>query len=429
MQGLPNPYRNPLLVAVYVALLILWVVLTYDTYGAWIRRQTAVTQALAAAAVRPTVQPAAELQATSIAIVPTPSAAPMPPIVIPTAKPVAVTHPKTGRTIAAWLPTTFDADAARASFEANKDVLDEVSPFWYTADAATGQLVPETGARDRTLVEAAHAADVLVIPSIHNVYDPTAILPMLNDATRRAQHIAAIMQEVRDYQFDGIDIDYEMLPASSSAAYSDFMRELSAALHAENKLLTVAVHAKTPAENGLGTYQDWALLGEICDRVRIMTYDLHWMGGSAGPIAPMSWVADVAEYARVAIPPRKIQLGIPFYAYNWAEGEIARPETWNDVQQIIRDRQPEVNLREQDAQGQVDEAYFTYRENGKMRMVWFTTYRSVTAKLDFVEAEDLGGIAIWRLGNEDPRNWTAIREHFADNAALSRSVDALLPEH
>lgn len=430
MQRLPNPYRNPMQVAIYVALLVFWVTLTYDTYGAWIRRQTTVTRALAAAAVRPTPLPtAAPPEPTGVAVPPTPSATAIPPVPIPTARPVAVTHPKTGRLIAAWLPTTFDADAARASFEANKDILDEVSPFWYTTDPVSGQLVPESGARDRSLVEDARAADVLIIPSIHNVYDPTALLPMLNDPTRRAEHIAAIMQEIREYQLDGIDIDYEMLPASSSVAYGDFMRELSDALHAEKKLLTVAVHAKTATETGLGEYQDWSLLGQITDRVRIMTYDLHWMGGSAGPIAPMSWVATVAEYARAVIPPAKIQLGIPFYAYNWGEGEIARPQTWTDVQEIIRERQPEVNLREQDAQGQVEEAYFTYRENGITRIVWFTTYRSIKAKLDFVQAEDLGGIAIWRLGNEDPRNWTAIREHFVDDAALYRSVEALLPDH
>jgi spore germination protein len=428
MRRRPNPYRSPLLVAVYIALLAFWGVLTFDTYRVWLQRQATVTRALAAAAVRPTALPTMEPVLTSVAVVPTPSATVLP-VAIPTAAPVAVTHPKTGRTIAAWLPTTFDAEAARASFEANKDLLDEVSPFWYTADPDTGQLVPETGARDRSLVESAHAADVLVIPSIHNVYDPTAILPMLNDPTRRAQHIAAIMQEIREYNFDGIDIDYEMLPASSSAAYGAFMRELSTALRAENKLLTVAVHAKTAAEGGLGEYQDWALLGDVTDRVRIMTYDLHWMGGSAGPIAPLSWVSEVAEYARAVVPPAKIQLGIPFYAYNWGEGEIARPQTWNDVQQIIRERQPEVNLREQDAQGRVEEAYFTYRENGKTRVVWFSTARSIESKLDFVEAEDLGGIAIWRLGNEDPRNWTVIREQFTDRAAIHRSVDALLPDH
>ncbi len=419
-------------VAIYVALLVLWVVLTYDTYGSWIDRQSTVTRALAAAAVRPTALPTTPPRLPAVApatIMPTLTPTPIQPVAIPTAQPVAVTHPKTGRLIAAWLPTTFDAEAARASFEANKDILDEVSPFWYTTDPTSGQLVPESGARDRSLVEAAHAADVLVIPSIHNVYDPTAILPILNDPTRRATHIAAIMQEVRDYEFDGIDIDYEMLPSSSSNGYSDFMRELSTALHGENKLLTVAVHAKTATEDGLGEYQDWTLLGQVADRVRIMTYDLHWMGGTSGPIAPMSWVTTVSEYARTMIPPAKIQLGIPFYAYNWGEGEIALPQTWTDVQKIIRELKVEVNLREQDAQGQVEESYFTYRENGKMRVVWFTTYRSLLSKLHFVKAEDLGGIAIWRLGNEDPRNWAAIREEFINDAELYRSVDALLPDH
>jgi spore germination protein YaaH len=344
--------------------------------------------------------------------------------------PPAIVHPKTGRYVAAWLPTSFDADQARASFEANKDILDEISPFWYMADPITGQLVPENGARDRGLVEAAHQANVLVIPTIHNVHDPLEVLAMLRDSAARQAHIAAIMGEVRTYGYDGFDIDYEMLPPEARGPYNDFMRELSAALHAEGKLLTVAVHAKSSDDGGLGGFQDWALLGEICDRVRIMTYDYHWRGGGPGPIAPLKWVAEVAEYARAVVPAGKIQIGIPFYAYNWPDGADATPQTWTEVQAIVEEHRPEVNLQERDASGPVEEAWFTYRQGGQRRTVWFASHRSLESKLELVESQDLGGIAIWRLGSEDPRNWEVIRKRLVNHpAVVERMIDSYLPEH
>lgn len=435
--------RRPLLVTLYVAILTAWAALTYDTYGVWLRRQEYIARGLALAALGPTERPPpidVPIVATvTPTIVPTLAADTSPtatalatPYIPPTATPapLAILHPKTGRFIAAWLPTAFDADKARESFEANKALLDEVSPYWYTASPQDGSLVIEPGGRDLSLVETAHAANVLVIPTIHNVYDPNAILPLLQDPARRKAHVDKILHEIMTYDFDGIDIDYEMLPPSSRPDYNNFMTELSIALRSEGKLLTVAVHAKTSDDGGASNFQDWALLGQLCDRIRIMAYDYHWQGSQPGPIAPLGWVSAVTEYARSVIPPPKIQLGIPFYAYDWATGENARPATWADVQALINQYQPIVNLQERDAAGPVEETWFSYTADGKSRTVWFSSSRALEAKLDLIETKDLGGLVIWRLGNEDPRNWEVIRSRLIEHPAVTqRLFDTFLPEH
>jgi spore germination protein len=89
-------------------------------------------------------------------------------------------HPKTGRYVAAWLPTSFDAEAARATFEANKDVLDEVSPFWYGV-MSDGGIAADTGSRDRELVRIARENNVLIIPTIHNIGDAEAASVVISD--------------------------------------------------------------------------------------------------------------------------------------------------------------------------------------------------------------------------------------------------------
>ena len=429
------------LVLLYVALLAVWALLAYDTYGAWFRRQQSMASVLAGADLSapdlpsgagpsaPTPEPTATRPAIIPTVIPTPTVAP-PARATATPSSVAVIHPKTGRSIAAWMPTAFDADQARASFEATKGLIDEVSPYWYTASPADGSLVVAPGGRDRSLIESAQAADVLVIPTIHNVYNPDQILPLFRDPARRQAHIGYILDEIRTYGFDGIDVDYEALPPDAREAYGAFMTELSAALHAEGKLLTVAVHAKTGDVDGAVAFQDWALLGQICDRVRVMTYDFHWQGSEPGPIAPLGWVKDVAEYARSVLPSAKIQLGIPFYAYDWAAGENARSVTWTEVQVLIAEHQPVVNLQELDQAGPVEEAWFTYVVDGRTHTVWFASSRALEAKLDLIEDQDLGGMAIWRLGNEDPRNWEVIRERSVEHPAVIQQIfDTYLPEH
>ncbi len=398
---------KPLLVVGYASTFVLWLALAASTLQGWQHRQVVLAQQYAA---RTPSGALAGSGATSLVS-------------------VNGAHPKTGRVVAAWLPTSFDTAQAHASFDANKDVLDEVSPFWYEA-RADGTLQPELGARDSELVDAAHAANVWVIPTIHNVNDPEAVPSVIGDAGRRAAHIATIVNEAKTYNYDGIDIDYEALAPESRDEFSAFIGELAAALHAENKLLTVAVHAKDTDDGGLGAFQDWQQLGAVADRLRIMTYDYHWRGSDPGPVAPVHWVASVAQYARSVVPAHKIQLGIPFYAYNWGESGEATPQTWIDVQALVKRYQPLVNVTARTAQGPVEESWFTYEEGGEERTVWFSDRRSIEAKLRLVEQEDLAGIAIWRLGSEDPANWQTIRDRLSNHPLVTqRTFNTYLPEH
>jgi spore germination protein YaaH len=415
---------RPLLAVAYGSVFVLWLALAASTVQLWQDRQIVIEQRR---------QTAARAYIGSSASIDVSAASSSQALLAVTGSLINASrdsvHPKTGRIVAAWLPTSFDAVQARASFEANKDVLDEVSPFWYEA-GSDGALVPENGARDRELVKAAHAADVLVLPTIHNVNDANKVIDLIKDANLRAAHIQAILDEVRTYDYDGIDIDYEALPASSRNDFSTFMEGLGAALHAQGKLLTVAVHAKDADLDGLGAFQDWTRLGAACDRVRIMTYDYHWRGSGPGPIAPLHWVASVAEYARSVMPAQKVELGIPFYGYNWGEQAEAVPQTWTDIQALIEQHQPQVQVAARDGNGPVEESWFEYRSGGNVRTVWFNDRRSIDAKLALVEQQDIAGIAIWRLGSEDPQNWQVIRNRLGDHPLVTqRTFNTYLPDH
>jgi spore germination protein YaaH len=422
-----TPLRKAFLGAVYTLSLLVWVALVADTVG--------LAQQAAAPPVFPTAVPTA--------VAPTPRA--RPPEVVAAAPPaevlrniapeadqrVASFHPKTGRYIAAWLPDSFDSPN-RASFEANADILDEVSPFWYRPDTR-GNLLAGADARDKTLIELAHSKNVWVIPTIHNIVTGTDPVPsILLNPERRSQHVRNIVEEVLTNDYDGIDIDYEFIDSGLRDEYSAFIKELSGALHAQGKLLTIAVHAKACDYCGLGGFQDWPMLGQWVDRLRIMTYDYHWRGGGPGPVAPIYWVNEVAEYAKSVVDPAKVVIGVQFYGYDWpASGGDAKAYTWEDFQSIIQAYGPEVNLVESDSSGRpVQENRITYSTRSGRRIAYFATSRSLEAKLALVQQVDLAGIAIWRLGGEDPRNWEAIRGKLVEDPFESqRMLNNVLPEH
>lgn len=418
--------RKAFLASIYAVAMLVWVALVFDTASLAQRAATPFQLPTATAvAVAPTVPASAP---------PRPRATAQPDVAFqerPEAQePQGAIHPKTGRYVSAWLPNSFGSEN-RASFEANADILDEVSPFWYQTDIH-GSLLAGGDARDASLVQLAHDNDVLVIPSIHNVVLVDPVPTMLRNPEARARHIRLIVDEVLTHNYDGIDIDYEMLDASLRDEYSAFMIDLGAALHAQNKMLTVAVHAKTCDFCGLGGFQDWTMLNGVVDRLRIMTYDYSWRGGGPGPVAPVYWVTEVVEYARTVVDPAKIIVGVPFYGYDWlATGGDGHAYTWADVNSIIQAYGVEKTLVENDASGRVvQENRITYSTRAGRRIAYFATSRSLDAKLALVQDLDLAGIAIWRLGGEDPENWNVIRRRLVQDPFESqRMVNSALPEH
>lgn len=328
------------------------------------------------------------------------------------------TSPSINR-VAAWLPTSWDTTRARASWEAHRAYIHELSPVWYQlARSGDGAIHAYEGARDATLVAEAHAQSTLVIPLVNNAYDdvgfdPAPVSAVIHDPARRATHIAALVNETLVYNYDGIEIDYESLNGKTDReAFSLFIEELAAALHAQGKLLAVTVHPKT-GEPGSWTgpqAQDWARLGAAADRFRIMTYNYHWSGSDPGPIAPLWWMEDVLDFAVSLIPPNKVYVGLNLYGHDWG-GSTSRSVTWESAQQLIAVHGA---TRQWQAGGwgrTVAEPWFTYTDaTGQRHEVWYADRASIEARLRLVSRYRLGGVALWRLGGEDPACWQAIAE-------------------
>ncbi len=413
---------NVLLALIYITALLVAAALVNETLQLVQQRSIFALQTPEPTAASVTETPAA--RSVALITIPTPTPPTPTPAIDTTIAQVAAYHPKTGRHIAAWLPPNFTGADLEAS--PYKDLIDEISPFWYSTDGS-GQLF---GTRRDDLVRAAHAHNILIIPTIHNVGDPASVVGLLSSPQRRARHIQLIVDEVLARNYDGIDIDYEFLSPSLRDEFSAFIRDLGAALRAHNKMLTIAVHAKDHDYGGLGGFQDWKEIGQHVDRLRIMTYDYSWRGSNPGPVAPLYWVQAVAEYARSVVDPAKVVIGVPFYGYDWPPSGNARALPWGDIEDLIAAQNLTVNLMQRNNRGRVDESWFRYRSREGTREVWFMTDSGLESKLDLVLEMDLAGIAIWRIGYEKPEYWEIIRRKLVEDPALiQRAINPLLPEH
>lgn len=296
---------------------------------------------------------------------------------------------------------------------ANADVFSEISPFWYRVEA-DGSVVPYTtewgtSYEDPTIVSFLRAQRILIIPTVANIVDGVWNGPLasgiISDPALTAVNINALVQLAVTKGYDGIDLDYENLAASDRTAFTDFVRQLAVALHAQGKLVAVNVYAKTSEP---GTWdgpqaQDWWAIGQAADQVRIMTYEYHWSRSGPGPISPIGWVNDVLGFARSIIPAQKIMQGVPLYGYDWV-GQSGVDHVWGENMALANQHGATINWDASSAS-----PWFEYTASRTRHTVWFENGASTDAKLQAHNAFDVGGVTLWRLGGEDPLTWSAVR--------------------
>ena len=257
-------------------------------------------------------------------------------LVMPTAQ--AQGSPKI---VSGWLPywmTSPSAPQGVANAVANADIITDVSPFWFStvAGGPAGVKVvfnPNFGqaeANSAWAVGQLRAAGLPILPSIADGAGTGRVAATLADPAKRSQHVADIVNLVTTRGYDGIDLDYEQFAfadgrgtwTATQPNWTAFVNELSAALHAQGKQLSVTIPGPCSTTNACGgTNGYWVYnLGGIAaaaDRIRIMTYDFHY--NAPGPIAPISWVTTTMQYATTQAPANKLVVGVPAYGRSWTK--------------------------------------------------------------------------------------------------------------
>lgn len=292
--------------------------------------------------------------------------------------------------------------------------VDAVSPVWYqptdTGDLAFAGKEAQAQASSNGIEP--QTSGSALIPSVSNFrdgrWDGDLVATILADPDRRRRHIEALVDVANKPGVAGVDLDYESLPAESRSAFSEFVRDLGAALDTVSRRLTVTVHAKTeePGEWAGAQAQDWAAIAGAADEVRVMAYDDSWSESEPGPIAPLPWVEDVLRFATQQMPPEKMFLGLPTYGYDWPEGAPGQDVAWADVREIAAANDVDETWDEEAAA-----PWLAYADaNGTRHIVWYENARSLQAKIELARRYEVGGVFIWKAGGEDPGIWAVLGE-------------------
>lgn len=226
---------------------------------------------------------------------------------------------------------------------------------------------------------------------------------VLGDPTLRANTVASIVQFVKEEDFAGVNLDFEVVSVSCREQFTALVKELKAALP-EGLVVSLSLRCRTyDSQTWLDGY-DYGELSKYADQCIVMMYDQHYNGGEAGPIAGADWMETSIQYLSQFIPKDKFIVGIGAYGRYWPENGKGSAIFIEPAFDLAKEQQVEV-LRDEKS----GVPYFTYEspERGKVS-VWFEDATSMKQKMDLVKKYDLAGVAVWRMGRVPEDVWTAI---------------------
>ena len=336
-----------------------------------------------------------------------PAASPTtPPAGLPAAPPLSATGPE----VVAYYCQYHDDDMlSRDSLKKNgKGVIDGVAAAIYSV-TPSGDVV---GGDCSALMEAAKSAGAKTLALVSNIYrgkfDRNAVHTVLANAGVRGKTIENIARILKDSGFYGVNIDFENVDPADRQLYTDFVGALAQRIKPEGFMVTVSVPAKKkedPSNSWSAAFDYWSL-GQIADRVMIMTYDEHWSTALAGPVASVEWVEMMLKFATSAIPSHKILMGLPAYGYDWPVGSrLSKSVRSYEAVELVKTGQVQAGW---DDVARVP--FYTYVSGRQRRIAYYEDAKSAAFKIDLVSKYKLGGIAVWRLGYEDPALWSVVQE-------------------
>lgn len=288
------------------------------------------------------------------------------------------------------------------SLAANSTLTDEIATHTYITDSygKISGLVPTNE------ITYANSNSIKALAMVSNNFDGNIGKALLETPSSRQALINNILNSLKANGYKGVNIDFEGLYYYDRSYLTTFMNELYNTLKPQGYYITMSVPAKTTDGATLawsGAY-DYASLSKYADQIVLMTYDEHYPGGTPGAIASIDWTESVIKYAASVIPKEKILLGTAAYGYDWSTNGT---KAYGILGVYNLAANYKSTIQWDDAS---KSPYFTYSDAaGVLHSVWFENAQSLNYKLDLVNSYNLAGIAIWRLGLENPDYWTSIK--------------------
>ncbi|SMQ84856.1 Glycosyltransferase, catalytic subunit of cellulose synthase and poly-beta-1,6-N-acetylglucosamine synthase [Bacillus sp. OV166] len=287
---------------------------------------------------------------------------------------------------------------SHTSFKKNSDSITTLVPGWMQL---TPGLTLKTST-DKSIIAEAKAHNIKILPLVNNFsnnkWDGEALHRLFITPGAEDLFIKKMLEYVRTNDFDGINIDFEDIQPKDKEDFTHFIGKVYEAFHPHGLMVTLDV----PPNNNSFNYTS---LATNVDRMIVMLYDQHHSMSKPGPVAPSDWVKE--NLNQLHIPSEKLIVSLGSFGYDWEENSHQPADTvaFGDIMDLGIGTNLQIQWNKQ-----IGNPYVRYKRNGKNHVVWFLDAASFYNQMKLVIDHGSRGIAVWRLGSEDPSIWNFLNK-------------------
>lgn len=314
-----------------------------------------------------------------------------------------------------------------SSLVRNARNLDVVIAEWLHVDGAGGAMRRNDPVRERRMrnwvAEKAPALEVLPLINNYNSdtgdWDQATIGRLLNNPEARRTLIAGLLEFTTEGKFPGVVIDFERMADEDARQLTVFMREIYAVFHPLGLKVLTAVPPNDP-------FFEYEELAAACDQIILMVYDEHHEGSETpGPVASQGWFEAQLDMRFKNLDGSKLIVAVANYGYDWmVGGDKAEEITVQSAWDLLDDSGATLTFEHKSLN-----PTFSYvnEEDGRRHEVWFLDAAALFNQTAAAMAMEPQGLALWRLGSEDPGVWAMFGKEQAPSPDAARSLKRLQP--
>ncbi len=303
----------------------------------------------------------------------------------------------------AWHMIVSEADNGKlVDLTASAKGMNVVSPTWFRIIDNDGNL---SSLADATYVNRAHQLGMEVWAMVDDQSENSKNDQIFTYTSKRENLVNQLVSAAIQYNFDGINIDFEYITEDIGEDYVQFLRELS--VKCRNNGIVLSIDDKVPLASN--SYYNRQEQGIIADYIVVMAYDEHWgVDSGAGSTASLSWVREGVENTLSSVDSGKVILGIPFYTRIWGEKSDGTVDSYKTADMSMTESEIASSGAEKIWLEELGQNYSEYESGDVTFRIWVEDAASIEKKVQLIGEKNLAGVSAWRLGQETADIWNTI---------------------
>jgi cellulose synthase/poly-beta-1,6-N-acetylglucosamine synthase-like glycosyltransferase/peptidoglycan/xylan/chitin deacetylase (PgdA/CDA1 family)/spore germination protein YaaH len=243
-------------------------------------------------------------------------------------------------------------------------------------------------------------------------YDSKDVERIIQNKKLRTQFIYSIARQLTRFKFQGVNLDFDDIKDINSKNYITFENDLYAILHPLGFLVTQNV---SPDDSKYNLER----LQHINDYLFVMAIDQHNEQSNAGDLSNQRWVEEILDNVCSRIPSEKVILTVAGGAYDWPESSLGKSIGYPQAISTAQTNQSKIIFDSNSAN-----LHYTYFDKDSLEHTVYLT--DAATNFNIIRMADdwaTGGVALWRLGAEDPRLWTFFQKNLSIDSLRKTGID------